>query len=142
MLAIRKETCNSRSAHPHLKLLQGMQVLRWQPGSSNVTGPAVSQQIRNLESNLGVSLFHRSHRAVQLTDRGRLFQNSVSVALTHLANAVDEVRIEDDADILDVVTDTSIAAMWLMPRLHRFQAQNPQCLIRLSTTDVEADLLE
>jgi LysR family glycine cleavage system transcriptional activator len=107
----------------------------------NVTGPAVSQQIRNLESNLGVSLFHRSHRAVQLTDRGRLFHNSVSVALTHLANAVDEVRIEDDADILDVVTDTSIAAMWLMPRLHRFQAQNPQCLIRLSTTDVEADLL-
>ena len=106
----------------------------------NVTAPAVSQQIRGLEQSLGVSLFHRGHRSVQLNDRGKLFQNTVSIALTHLANAVDEVRKKDDTHILDVVTDTSIATMWLMPRLHRFEAQHPQCLIQLRTTDVEADV--
>ncbi len=107
----------------------------------NVTAPAVSQQVRGLEESLGVSLFQRGHRSVQLSERGKLFQNTVSIALTHLANAVDEVRIEDDTGILNVVTDTSIAAMWLMPRLCRFEAQCPQSLMRLTTTDVEADLL-
>ncbi|MEM9472820.1 MAG: LysR substrate-binding domain-containing protein [Pseudomonadota bacterium] len=107
----------------------------------NVTAPAVSQQIKSLETSLGVLLFQRGHRSVQLTDRGRLFQNSVSIALTHLANAADEVRIDDDCQQLDIVTDTSIASMWLVPALNRFEARNPQCSIRLTTTDVQADLL-
>lgn len=107
----------------------------------NVTAPAVSQQIRSLETGLGVSLFQRGHRSVQLTDRGRLFQNSVSIALTHLANAADEVRIDDDFQQLEIVTDTSIASMWLVPALHRFEAHHPDCTIRLTTTDVQADLL-
>jgi DNA-binding transcriptional LysR family regulator len=107
----------------------------------NVTAPAVSQQIRSLETGLGVSLFQRGHRSVQLTDRGKLFQNSVSIALTHLANAADEVRIDDDFQQLEIVTDTSIAGMWLVPHLHRFEALHPECTIRLTTTDVQADLL-
>ena len=107
----------------------------------NVTAPAVSQQIRSLETGLGVSLFQRGHRSVQLTDRGRLFQNSVSIALTHLANAADEVRIDDNFQQLEIVTDTSIASMWLVPALYRFEARHPECTIRLTTTDVQADLL-
>jgi len=107
----------------------------------NVTAPAVSQQIRSLETGLGVPLFQRGHRSVQLTDRGKLFQNSVSIALTHLANAADEVRIDDDLQQLEIVTDTSIASMWLVPALRRFEARHPDCTIRLTTTDVQADLL-
>jgi DNA-binding transcriptional LysR family regulator len=107
----------------------------------NVTAPAVSQQIRSLETGLGVSLFQRGHRSVHLTDRGKLFQNSVSIALTHLANAADEVRIDDDFQQLEIVTDTSIAGMWLVPHLHRFEARHPDCTIRLTTTDVQADLI-
>ena len=107
----------------------------------NVTAPAVSQQIKGLETSLGISLFRRGHRCVQLTDRGKLFQNSVSIALTHLANAADEVRIDDDFQQLEIVTDTSIAGMWLVPQLHRFESHHRDCTIRLTTTDVQADLL-
>ena len=107
----------------------------------NVTAPAVSQQIRSLETSLGVSLFQRGHRSVQLTDRGRLFQNSVSIALTHLANAADEVRIDENFQQLQIVTDTSIASMWLVPGLQRFESCHPECTARLITTDVQAELL-
>ncbi|MEO1159214.1 MAG: LysR substrate-binding domain-containing protein [Pseudomonadota bacterium] len=107
----------------------------------NVTAPAVSQQIKGLETGLGVSLFQRGHRSVQLTDRGKLFQNSVSIALTHLANAADEACIDDDFQQLQIVTDTSIASMWLMPRLRRFEQHHPDCSFRLTITDVQTDLL-
>ncbi len=110
-------------------------------GELNVSASAVSQQVRNLEADLGVQLFERAHRSVQLTDRGKLFQNSVSLALTRLASAVDEVRQDTRGGELEIVTDTSIAAMWLLPRLHHFQQSHPQCALRLTTTDVQAQLL-
>ena len=107
----------------------------------NVTGSAVSQQIRTLESQLGVSLFERRHRSVHLTDRGKEFQNSVSVALMHLVNATNQVRTNDGAEQLQIATDTSIAALWLAPRLPRFEAMFPDVSARIHVTDVHTDLL-
>ena len=107
----------------------------------NITASAVSQQIRSLESRLNAPLFVRGHRSVTLTDRGHRFQNSVSVALMHLSNAAGEIRTDDSAGHLDIATDTSMAALWLMPRLKKFQAQFPDVSLRLVATDVQADLL-
>ena len=107
----------------------------------NVTASAVSQQIRNLETQLGVSLFNRGHRSVQLTERGKDFHTSVSFALTHLAGATDEVRNRDGAEQLVIATDTSIAAQWLIPRLERFEALYPDISLRIKVTDVQAGLL-
>ena len=107
----------------------------------NITAPAVSQQIRNLEDTLGVSLFDRGHRSVQLTDRGRIFQNSVAIALTHLANAADELRIEDEPNQITLATDMSIPTLWLFPRLQSFNQLQPDSSINLVTTDIQSDLL-
>ncbi|MGI9406066.1 MAG: LysR substrate-binding domain-containing protein [Hyphomicrobiaceae bacterium] len=107
----------------------------------NVTASAVSQQIRALETQLGVALFDRGHRSVHLTGRGKEFQNSVSVALMHLMNAANEVRAGEETDRLEIATDTSLAAQWLMPRLARFEALHPEVSLRINVTDVQADLL-
>lgn len=108
----------------------------------NVTPSAVSQQIRALETQLGIALFERGHRSVRLTGRGKQFQNSVSIALTHLVNAATEVRASDDLARLQIATDTSIAALWLMPRLARFEALHPGVSVHVNVTDVQEDLLK
>lgn len=107
----------------------------------NITAPAISQQIRNLEISLGVCLFERGHRSVQLTDRGKVFQNSVTIALTHLANATDELRIEDEPNQIVIATDMSIPTLWLFPKLQQFDSEFPGGSINLVTTDIQSDLL-
>ena len=106
-----------------------------------ITPSAISQRIRNLEDNLGCTLFERGHRSIRLTDEGREFHNSVSVALSHLMNAATELKAHRVADTMHVATDTSVAALWLAPRLHRFRNIYPDLSIRLTVSDDPAVLL-
>lgn len=107
----------------------------------HVTQAAVSRQIRLLEENLGVKLFTRSHRAVQLTPEGRSYQHTVSMALAHIANASQEIRRDNSAATLSVATDQAIASLWLMPRLPEFQKANPEISVRLVVSDEDEDCL-
>lgn len=108
----------------------------------NVTASAISQQVRALERQLGVSLFDRGHRSVRLSDRGKEFKKSVAVALMHLVNATDEVKIKENSEQLHIATDTSVAALWLLPRLAQFEAICPEISFRFHVTDVQADLFD
>ena len=101
----------------------------------NVTQSAVSQRIRNLEESLGIALFERGHRSVRLTASGRAFYSSVSLALMHLLGASEQLRADEGVSKLVVATDTSVAAMWLASRLHRFQQAHGDVAIHLIATD-------
>jgi len=105
----------------------------------NLSQAAVSQQIRNLEDNLGVELFIRAHRSISLSARGRELQHTVSAVLHQLSNAADEMRVSGNQLRLNVAADQSIASMWLMPRLSQFQRQHPEVSIRLIASDREND---
>ena len=107
----------------------------------NLTQAAVSRQIRLLERNLGRSLFTRAHRAVHLTQEGRDFQHTVSLALSHVANAAQGLRAPEPDARLTVAADQSVAALWLLPRLARFQDANGDIDLRLISSDAEADCL-
>ncbi len=106
-----------------------------------VTASAVSQQIRALEAQLNVTLFQRGHRSVHLSEQGEAFRKSVVLALSHLANAADELRVGEGKERLGIATDTSFAAHWLMPRLPRFTERHPGISLRIMVTDVRDDLL-
>jgi DNA-binding transcriptional LysR family regulator len=54
----------------------------------HITQPPLSQQIRQLEDELGVPLFQRTKRRVQLTDAGRAFQEAAQQMLDHAEQAV------------------------------------------------------
>lgn len=107
----------------------------------SVTQAAISRRIRELEKNLGVRLFTRAHRAVQLTPEGTDYQHTVAMALGHLANASDQLRAAPDGARLTVAADQSVTALWLMPRLPRFRHACPDVRIRLVASDVDADCL-
>lgn len=105
----------------------------------NVTQSAVSQQIRNLELELGISLFERAHKSVRLTEDGKIYHNSVSLALVHLLSATNKLRGSRDQSRLTVATDVTTASLWLSPRLHRFYHRYPDIEIRLIASDLQAD---
>lgn len=96
----------------------------------NVTPAAVSQQIRTLESWLGVALFVRKPAAMQLTDAGAAMYPHIREGLNSFAAGVESVGKDLDC-ALDVIAPPAFATRWLVPRLARFSAQHPEVAIRI-----------
>ena len=107
----------------------------------NLSQAAVSQQIRNLEQSLGVPLFIRAHKSVQLSAKGRELQHTVSTVFRQLATATAELKELPTTTRITIAADQSVASMWLMPRLPRFQELHPEIAVRLIASDNEQDCL-
>jgi LysR family glycine cleavage system transcriptional activator len=101
----------------------------------SVTPGAVSHQIRALEEELGVALFRRLNRAIELTDAARLLLPGLSEAFRGIEETVGRVRAHTDTGVLTVTTSPSFAAKWLVLRLHRFQERHPEIDVRVSATE-------
>jgi LysR family transcriptional regulator, glycine cleavage system transcriptional activator len=96
---------------------------------------AVSRQIKQLEESLGVTLYERLHRALVLTEAGRIMQRAVDDSLERLRDAA--ARVRPSAAVMRQVSITctpGFASFWLIPRLARFTASHPQVDVRLSAT--------
>src|SRR5207302_2241175 len=106
----------------------------------NVTPAAISHQIHALEQDLGVQLFHRLNRAVELTVSAKVLLPGLSDAFAGIQTSVRRLRAHNDTGTLTVTASPSIAAKWLVLRLHRFQALWPQIDVRISTSDDLVDL--
>jgi LysR family glycine cleavage system transcriptional activator len=105
----------------------------------HVTPAAISHQIRALEADLGVPLFHRRNRAVELTQSGRLLLPGLSEAFGRIHDAVGQLRIHNDIGALTVSAAPSLTAKWLVLRLHRFRERHPEIDVRISATMELAD---
>ena len=88
-----------------------------------VTQAAVSHQIRELEEQLAVKLFHRTGRAVRLTASGEILKKAVDGAFEEIAQAMNQLKPTKPS--LRVTSSPSFASKWLVPRLDRFLAQVP-----------------
>jgi hypothetical protein len=78
-----------------------------------VTPSAVSHQIKLLEEQLGVTLFHRVHRAVVLTEAGRHYANEVIAAFARIEAATRNVAVAGISTVLTVHSTPSFASQWL-----------------------------
>ncbi|QGX98907.1 LysR family transcriptional regulator [Roseovarius faecimaris] len=107
----------------------------------SVTQSAVSQRVRKLESLLDIPLFDREHRAIVLTAQGRELLNGVKVALQHLTSATQSLRQRDTRPFLRLGCDTSIAQLWLLPRLAPLLTQETPFAIDLIASDQEQEVL-
>lgn len=103
----------------------------------HVTQGAVSRLIQTLQEDLGVQLFTRSGRSMQLTAEGEAYFEEVRKALDGILAASNRLRQARDGQKLSIVVNQGFAARWLVPRLASFQRQHPQ--ISLDVMAGEAD---
>lgn len=103
-------------------------------GELFLTQSAVSRQIQQLESSLGVMLFERRHRALALTESGHVFQRAVVESLERLRDAAARVREVSVLRQVALTTTPGFASLWLIPRLARFTADHPLVDVRVSAT--------
>lgn len=91
----------------------------------NVSHAAISQQMRSLETHLGLSLLDRSARALSLTSEGQQLADALADGFGRIAQVIDALTGADADRPLQVATTPSFAAHWLMPRLAGFRAAHP-----------------
>ncbi len=105
----------------------------------HMTQAAVSYQIKILEERLGVSLFHRVKRRVELTDIGARIAPLVTRSFDNLDDAFAVARADDER-VLTISCSQSFSSEWLAVRLGKFQLEHPEIAVRLATSDQVVDL--
>lgn len=98
----------------------------------NVTPAAISHQVKALEEWLGVRLFQRLNGALQLTPAGLTYLGGVSDGFDKLWDVTEQLAVQDERTTLNMVVPQSIAASWLVPRLHRYHDLRPNMEIRVT----------
>ncbi len=96
----------------------------------HLSASAVSHAIRRLEQGLGVALFVRDGRAVQLTAAGETLMRHVSRGFAELQAGVAAIGARGPS-LFRLHCAPSFAAQWLAPRLPRLLAQHPTLEVRL-----------
>jgi LysR family glycine cleavage system transcriptional activator len=104
-----------------------------------VTQGAVSRHVLNLESFLGVSLFMRSHRQVNLTPAGIVYLQEARDALLRISDATTRARARTDERTLRIKAPPSCSIRWLVPRLGRFHARHPDIAVQVTTSHDPVD---
>ena len=107
-----------------------------------MTQAAVSYAIRSMEEQLGVPLFHRSHRAVALTEAGARFHADVSVGLTRIQKSAETIRAKGRETNVTLAASTAFASMWMLPRINLLRDELPEIDLRIQTSVRDLDLEE
>jgi DNA-binding transcriptional LysR family regulator len=109
----------------------------------DLTPAAVSKNVLRLEQQLGVRLFNRSTRQLQLTAEGKAFSSRVGLALRTLDEAVAEIsQTRDEAKgRVRISVGVSFGRRYLMPLLPALTARYPQLQIEVSLENRPVDLV-
>ncbi|SDP90021.1 transcriptional regulator GcvA [Ectopseudomonas guguanensis] len=94
----------------------------------SVTATAISHQIRALEESLGVALFLRKPRKLELTLAGRELQQVLESAFDSIGAAVDRLSAAPRRHAVTLSTTPAVAVRWLLSWV---------CLLRDSHPDID-----
>jgi len=104
-----------------------------------VSHSAVSHQIKQLERHLGVELFVRKARSVELSKLGRAYYPVLRGAFDRIAEGTERIFKPDIPGILTVQAYSTFAIRWLIPRLPGFGDRHPEIRVRLHTSQWDVD---
>jgi len=93
-----------------------------------------------MEESLGVILFHRSHRKVELTKAGERLFVDVSIGLDHILSSARGIWQRGQNDHVTLSVSTAFAYYWMVPRLEELHEAHPDVDLRLQTSDREPDI--
>jgi LysR family transcriptional regulator, glycine cleavage system transcriptional activator len=108
--------------------------------SLSLTQSAITRQIQALEESVGLALFLRHTRSVELTQAGVQLLSAVSPSLESIDQAVNQIRLRSGRRSITLTTFASFASMWLIPRLGDFQVEHQEIDFRIDASDYFIDL--
>lgn len=101
----------------------------------NISQPAISKSIKNLEEQLGGQLFIRTKRGVILTEEGKEFYNYIKQAIEYINNAenkfTDLINLETGS--IKIGISTTLTKEFLLPYLEKFHSLYPKIDIQIAT---------
>lgn len=97
-----------------------------------VTQGAVSHQVKALEQQLGLPLFHRQHQRLTLTSAGQAYLPVVRDAFDRLAAGTEQLLAAEQSRRLTISVSPNLAAKWLVPRIGHFVDQHPEIDLRIN----------
>ncbi len=105
--------------------------------------PPLSQEIRKLEDELGVQLFHRTKRMVELTDAGKVFLEGSQKTLFQLERAIKETQLVAEGKIGTLIIGFVDSTEIVIEVLNKFRERFPkiQLILREMTTEQQLKAL-
>ena len=100
----------------------------------HVTPAALSHQIRGLEDLLGLKLFVRRARSIELTEAARLIHPGIRTGFESMRVAIDQLDQDRRDRVLVVSSTPGLTAKWLVPRLYRFLEKHPDIDTRITAS--------
>lgn len=91
----------------------------------NVSQPAISRQIRNLELHIGQALFVRHGNKVRLTPKGRVLFEATTSSFRHIVSAVDHIGPRASEETLILRTEPTMLSSFVLPLIADLQRQFP-----------------
>ena len=104
-----------------------------------VTPGAVSQQVKALETELGLKLFNRERQRLVITEAGREYLAVVRDALDQIALGTERLTQRQRSGVLTASVSPDFAAKWLVGRLGRFAESHPEIDLRVAASDQRVD---
>lgn len=98
-----------------------------------ITASAVSHQVKNLETHLGMDLFERKTRALEFTDPGRTYFEFLDEMFARLEAQTHQLRAEYGRLVVRLCVPPFFASELLLPKLSEFKSLMPETDIRVST---------
>ena len=107
-----------------------------------VTPAAVGQQIRALEDLLGVVLFRRTPKGLELTDEAASGLDAIREGFLRFEEAVQAMQAGQSSLVYTIAAARDVFAAWLSPRLAAFRAGNPHVRFQFAAGDGDVEFTE
>ena len=106
----------------------------------HLTQSGISHRIRGLEEEMGLTLFRRRTRGLELTAEGRALARKVELAIGEIDRSILELSARDEVGPLKVALPPSVASHWLIPRLPRIRCRHPDLEVQVIANSRLVDL--
>ena len=107
-----------------------------------VTPAAVGQQIRALEDMLGVVLFRRAPKGLELTPEAEGGLDALRAGFLQFEEAVRAMQSGQSSKSLTIAAPRDFTAKWLAPRLAQFGKRDPELRFTLIANEGDLDFTE
>ena len=107
-----------------------------------VTPAAVGQQIRALEDTLGVVLFRRTAKGLEITPEGESGLDALRAGFLQFEEAVRAMQSQQSSKTLTIAAPRDFTAKWLAKRLAEYGRTDPELRFHLLAADEELDFTQ